>query len=211
MRTAENERLFWERKAPQYDRVAGGLFGRPLPRIRELLAQGVSGAGTVLEVAAGTGLMTVAIAPQVGRVIATDYAEPMLSRLRTRLADAGLANVECVHGDIYALEYPPATFDAVVAGNVLHLVPDLPRALQALCRMLRPGGTLIAPTFCHDETWRSWLVSRTLLAGLGQPMHRRFSAASLRHALEEAGLRIGRSETVPGVLPVVYVEAVVTS
>jgi phosphatidylethanolamine/phosphatidyl-N-methylethanolamine N-methyltransferase len=65
---------------------------------------------------------------------------------------AGISNVESVHRDIYALDYPPDSFDVVVAGNVLHLVPDLERAHDALCHVLRPGGKLIAPTFVHDET-----------------------------------------------------------
>jgi hypothetical protein len=65
MGNEDRDRAFWERKAAQYDRVAMGLFGRPLPRVLELTAEGVSGAEAVLEVGAGTGLMTAAIAPRV--------------------------------------------------------------------------------------------------------------------------------------------------
>jgi ubiquinone/menaquinone biosynthesis C-methylase UbiE len=208
MRDADRDRVFWERKAAQYDRVAMGLFGRPLPRVLELVADGVSGADTVLEVAAGTGLMTAVIAPHVRHVVATDYAENMLALLQQRMTNAGLSNVECAHRDIYALGYPPARFDVVVAGNVLHLVPDLAGALDALCHVLRPGGKLIAPTFCHDETRLSWLVSRLFLTLIGQPMHRRFTATSLRQALEQRGLRVSRAETIPGLIPIVYVEGV---
>jgi len=208
MRCEDRDRAFWERKAPHYDRVVTGVFGRPLPRVLELTAEGVSGAESVLEVAAGTGLMTAAIAPRVRRVVATDYADAMLEHLRTRVAAAGFSNVECTPGDLYALNYPCGSFDRIVAGNVLHLVPDLPRALQALCHVLRTGGTLIAPTFCHDETRLSWLVSRTLLAAMGQPMHRRFTAVTLRQALEQQSLRVTKCETVPGVIPITYVESV---
>ena len=204
----DRDRHFWEQKAPQYDRVAKGVFGRPLPRVLELTASGVSGAETVLEVAAGTGLMTAAIAPRVRHVVATDYADNMLALLRERMKSAGISNVEATHRDIYALGYPPASFDVVVAGNVLHLVPDLERALGALCHVLRPGGKLITPTFVHDETALAWVASRVLAYALGQPMHRRFTAASLRHALEQQGLRITRAETIPGVIPVAYVESV---
>lgn len=204
----DRDRTFWERKAPQYDRVATSIFGRPLPRVLELTAEGVSGSASVLEVAAGTGLMTAAIAPRAGRVVAIDYAEPMLAVLRKRLADSGLSNVECACADLYALDYPAGSFDAVVAGNVLHLVPDLPGALARLRRLLRPGGKLVAPTFCHDETWRAWFVSRVLLRLMRQPMSRRFTAASLGQALEAAGFRVTRSETVPGLIPICYTEGV---
>ena len=43
MRSGDLDRAFWERKAGQYDRVATGLFGRPLPRVLDLTARGVSG------------------------------------------------------------------------------------------------------------------------------------------------------------------------
>ena len=160
MRDEDRDRIFWERKAAHYDRVTTGLFGRPLPRVLELTANDVSGSDTVLGVAAGTGLMTAVIGPRVRRVVATDYADNMLAVLRERMKTAGISNVESVHRDIYALGYPPDSFDVVVAGNVLHLVPDLERALDALCHFLRPGGKLIAPTFVHDERRVSRLATR---------------------------------------------------
>lgn len=202
----ESERDFWEKTAPRYDRVARGLLGRPLPRAVELTASAVAGAGTVLEVAAGTGLLTAAIAPRVGRVVATDYADNMLAILRERMQRAGISNVETARRDIHALGYPPGTFDVVVAGNVLHLVPDLDRALDALCHVLRPGGKLIAPTFVHDETLRARVLSR-LFAAL-MVMHRRFTSASLRQAIERHGVRVVRAETIRGPIPIAYVEGV---
>ena len=66
-----------------------------------------------------------------------------------------------------------------MAANVLHIVPNLDAALSSLTRVLKPDGIFIAPTFCHDETRLSWLVSR-LLALTGFPGHRRFTVASLR-------------------------------
>jgi ubiquinone/menaquinone biosynthesis C-methylase UbiE len=208
MREEDRDRDFWEQKAPHYDRVAKGVFGRPLPRVLELTASGAAGADTVLEVAAGTGLITAAIAPRARQVVATDYAGNMLAILRERMKSAGISNVEATHRDIYALGYPPASFDVVVAGNVLHLIPDLERALEALCHVLRPGGKLITPTFVHDETALAWVASRVLANVLGQPMHRRFTTASLRQALEQHGLRITRAETIPGVIPIAYVESI---
>ena len=208
MREEDRDRNFWERNARRYDYVTTGVFGRPLPRALELTAGAVTGAERVLEVAAGTGLMTAAIAPRVRHLTATDYSDSMLEVLRERMATAGLSNVEAVRRDIYALGFPPATFDVVVAGNVLHLVPELERALEALDHLLRPGGTLITPTFVHDETAVAWVASRVLANVLGQPMHRRFTAASLRLALERAGLRVVRAETIPGIIPIAYLESV---
>jgi phosphatidylethanolamine/phosphatidyl-N-methylethanolamine N-methyltransferase len=203
---SDAERDFWEKTASRYDRVTKGLLGRPLPRTAELTAAVVAGAGDVLEVAAGTGLLTAAYAPGAGRVVATDLADNMLAILRERMKRAGIANVETARRDIYDLGYPPGSFDVVVAGNVLHLVPDLDRALDALCYVLRPGGKLVAPTFVHDETLRSKVLSRVF--GAFMVMHRRFTAASLRGALERHGLRVVNAETIRGPIPIAFVEAV---
>jgi len=172
----------------------------------ELTCDALRGRERVLEVAAGTGLVTRAIAGAAGALIATDYANAMVDLLTRRVKELGLANVRCEQADIYALRFEPASFDAVVAANVLHLVPDLDGALAALRSVLKPGGKLIAPTFCHDETWLSAILSRG--ASLtGFPSHRRFTARSLRDALEARGATIDRAETLPGIVPIGYVEA----
>jgi phosphatidylethanolamine/phosphatidyl-N-methylethanolamine N-methyltransferase len=205
----EKDRAYWERHAKRYD-ASLRVLGRPLPRMLELTVEAVRGADVVLEVAAGTGLVTAAIATAARQVIATDYADAMIRVLERRVRESGASNVRCEAADIYALTYEPGSFDAVVAANVLHLVPDLSGAIASLRRLLKPGGTLIAPTFCHDENWLSSAVSR-LLALTGFPGQRRFTSGSLREALGREGLQVGRFESLPGLIPIGYVEAVLQS
>lgn len=200
----DRDRQYWERHASRYDLSLGPL-GKPLPRMLELVAEAAKGRARVLEVAAGTGLVTPVVAKSAREVVATDYAAAMVERLRGKVAAAAVKNVECLRADIYDLPFEPGTFDAVVAANVLHLVPDLEGALAALTGMLRPDGILIAPTFCHDETRISWLVSR-LLAVTGFPGHRRFTVQSLNGALEDAGLAVDLSESLPGLIPIGYAQ-----
>ena len=202
-----NDRDYWERHARRYDASLKWVLGRPLPRMLELAGEAVRGKRRVLEVAAGTGIVTSAIAQTSEAVVATDYAAAMVEALERRVQDAGLKNVTCEQADIYALSYQAGEFDAVVAANVLHLVPDLSAALHALRKVIKPGGSLVVPTFCHDETKVSWLVSR-LLAISGFPGHRRFTMQSLRSALEDSGLQISREELLPGLIPVGFVEGV---
>ena len=202
--TPMSDRDYWERHARNYDASLRWVLGRPLPRMLELVSEAVQGKGRVLEVAAGTGIVTSAIAQTCGAVVATDYASAMVDALEQRVRDAGLDNVACEQADIYALPYEACEFDAVVAANVLHLVPDLPAALNALKKVIKPGGLLVLPTFCHDETRVSWLVSR-LLAVTGFPGHRRFTMRSLRGALEENEIQIDRAELLPGLIPIGFV------
>lgn len=202
-----SDRDYWERHAPNYDASVRWVLGRPMPRMLKLSGEAVRGRARVLEVAAGTGIVTAAIARNCDSVVATDYAVAMVESLEQRVQDAGLKNVTCEQADIYSLPYSAGEFDAVVAANVLHLVPELPTAVQALRSVTKPGGMLVAPTFCHDETKTSWLVSR-LLAVSGFPGYRRFTMRSLRGALEENGLQIARAELLPGLIPIGFIEAV---
>ena len=71
--------------------------------------------------------------------------------------------------------------------------------------MVKPGGHVIVPTFCHDETAVSSVVSRAL-AVTGFPGHRRFTTKSLREAVELAGVVVTRTETLRGLIPIGYVE-----
>ena len=205
--TTVSDRDYWERHARNYDASLRWVLGRPLPRMLELASEAVRGKARVLEVAAGTGIVTTSIARSCRDVIATDYAAAMVDALERRVQDAGLHNVTCEQADIYGLQYRTGEFDAVVAANVLHLVPDLAGALKALERVSQPGGLLVAPTFCHDETRASWLVSR-LLALSGFPSHRRFTLALLRQALEQNGLQVTQAELLPGLIPIGFMSAV---
>jgi ubiquinone/menaquinone biosynthesis C-methylase UbiE len=131
----------------------------------------------------------------------------MVKQLEARVRDAGLANVTSVQADLYDLRFADGSFDAVFAANVLHLVPDLERALESLRRVLKPGGLLIAPTYLHRETLAASVLSR-VFALTGFPGHRRFTLSTLRTAIREAGFEISLSQVVAGPFPVGFMSAV---
>ena len=201
-RKKQKARHYWERNAKRYD-AALRITVPALPRVLEEL--NFQGDESVLEVAAGTGLVTQALAQRVREVVAVDYAFAMVEKLKARIQQAGLQNVQCLQADIYALPFEPASFDAVVACNVLHLLPDLPKAYAAMLRVLKPGGRLIVPTVCQSETWTARIAAK-LLSATGLPIQRRFSAASLRASLEKAGLRVQKEKLFPSLMPLAYVE-----
>ncbi|MBI2390915.1 MAG: class I SAM-dependent methyltransferase [Deltaproteobacteria bacterium] len=180
------------------------VLGGPMPRVLELVARHVGLDDRVLEVAAGTGLVTAALQPRAREVLATDQSAAMVAQLEARVRRAGWTNVRTARRDLYALD--EGGFDTVVAANVLHLVPDLPRALAGLLAATRPGGALLLPTFCHDEHLLARAVSRAL-AVTGFPSARRFDARRLRAAITASGAIVERLEVVAGVLPIAFVAA----
>jgi phosphatidylethanolamine/phosphatidyl-N-methylethanolamine N-methyltransferase len=196
---------YWDRLAEAYDgRTA--FLNAPMPPMIARAEGALRGRKRVLEVAAGTGLVTEGIAGVCSEVVATDYSENMVRMLEKRLESKGIANVTCARADLYALPFPEAHFDAVLAANVLHLVDDLPRALACLGRVLAPGGALLVPTFCHAETVRAQILSR-LMGLTGFRASRRLSARSLCQAVVDAGFEVTDTATFAGPLPLVFVAA----
>lgn len=101
----------------------------------------------VLEVAAGTGVVTrllsAALGPQAV-IVATDLNPGMLERARTR----GTAHpVTWQQADAMDLPFPDASFDAVVCQFGVMFFPDRPAAFAQLRRVLRPGGRLFFNTW----------------------------------------------------------------
>jgi 2-polyprenyl-3-methyl-5-hydroxy-6-metoxy-1,4-benzoquinol methylase len=201
---AAQGRDFWERTAARYDRSMV-VLGGPLEAMQPLLSAEVAGLDRVLEVAAGTGLVTRVLAAQALEVVATDYAAAMVAQLEERVRTEGLSNVSTRQLDLLALD-STERFDAVVASNVLHLLPDLGAGLDAMVGALRPGGRLIVPTYCHDETLVSRLTSR-LMGLVGFPGQRRLTLARLRELLEARGLTVRQATLLPGLLPIGFVSA----
>jgi ubiquinone/menaquinone biosynthesis C-methylase UbiE len=97
----------------------------------------------LLDVGCGPGTLTVDLARRVpgGRVVAVDRAADILVRASEHAVSAGVT-VEFRTGDVYALEFPEASFDVVHAHQVLQHLTDPVRALREMRRVLKPGGII---------------------------------------------------------------------
>lgn len=97
----------------------------------------------VLEIAAGTGVVTRALAaalPENASIVATDLNQSMLDRasaVGTRRA------VEWRQADAMRLPFQGGTFDAVVCQFGVMFFPDKPKAFSEARRVLRPGGVFV--------------------------------------------------------------------
>jgi ubiquinone/menaquinone biosynthesis C-methylase UbiE len=101
----------------------------------------------VLDVACGTGLVSLRMAAAVGAagtVVGTDISGQMVEAARRIAAQRGLDNVRFERADAEALPFADATFDAAVCGLGLMYVPDPVKALAEMDRLLRPGGRAAA-------------------------------------------------------------------
>lgn len=182
---------FWNRVARKYaaDPIADlAGYETTLRRVGALL----SPAHSVLEIGCGTGSTALRLAAGTRQWLGTDLSPEMIAIAREKLAAQPLPQLRFEVADAEAAVAADARHDAVLAFNVLHLMPDLDVALRALLPSLKPGGLLISKTPCLAEM--NPLVPRLfvpLARALGKAPHvLSFDAAQLRAAFERHGLEI---------------------
>jgi ubiquinone/menaquinone biosynthesis C-methylase UbiE len=113
-------------------------------RIPELL--GLRRESTVLEIGCGSGMYAIHLAKRVGsRVTAVDVNPHAIAGAAQLAAASGLDRlVQFAQGDLSrALGFADGSFDAAYANDVLCHIPERPRLLRELARVLRPGGRLL--------------------------------------------------------------------
>ncbi len=105
----------------------------------------------VLDLASGTGDLAAQLSKVVGEegeVIASDINGSMLTTGRERLIDQGIVNnVRYLQTNAESLPFPDNHFDCVTIAFGLRNVTDKARALQAMQRVLKPGGRLLVLEF----------------------------------------------------------------
>ena len=134
----------WDDHVAHAEEIARGPgFGALRDRILDL-ADPRPG-DVAVDVGSGTGLLTLALAPQVERVWAVDIAPLMSEYLRAKAGSAGLENVEAVTASAVSLPLVDASADLVVSNYCFHHLPDdgKRRALAEVHRVLRPGGRFV--------------------------------------------------------------------
>jgi demethylmenaquinone methyltransferase / 2-methoxy-6-polyprenyl-1,4-benzoquinol methylase len=137
-----------------FDRIAGvydllnqvmsvGLHHEWRRRAADLAAVGPG--ARVLDVAAGTGDLTIELARRVepgGEVIGCDFSERMLAKAREKAPDLRFET-----GDALALRYEDGEFDAATVGFGARNFADLERGLREMARVVRPGGRVVVLDF----------------------------------------------------------------
>ncbi|MCS9996591.1 demethylmenaquinone methyltransferase [Weissella confusa] len=116
-------------------------------RTKTMAAIDVPKNGQILDVAAGTGDWTIALAKELGEkghVTGFDLSPEMLAVAREKVVEAGVSYwVTLTQGNAMELPYEDDTFDLVTIGFGLRNLPDTAKGMQELYRVLKPGGELV--------------------------------------------------------------------
>src|SRR3954468_21131981 len=100
---------------------------------------------TVLDLGSGGGIDVLLSARRVGpagKAYGVDMTDEMLALARRNAAEAGVANVEFLKGEIEAIPLPDETIDVVISNCVINLSTDKPAVFGEVFRVLRPGGRI---------------------------------------------------------------------
>src|SRR5579884_3607475 len=161
----------------------------------------------VLELAGGPGTVSLRAASAVGeqgKVICTDFAEPMVQQARRRIESEGVGNIETRVMDAEAIDLPDASIDVVLCRMGYMLMGDPGTALRESARVLESGGRLALAVWSEADANPWALVPMgAVLQQLGAPppppdapgLWALADPGRLTGMLEDAGLGSIRTET----------------
>jgi len=188
---------FWDRIAWLYDLAEQSnraVNKAAAARVAELVP---AGAG-VLDCAAGTGEFSLAAAKRAGSVLCTDQSLSMLKQARKKAKKRGVTNIDFARRDVTALSDPDESFGAVIAANVLHLLPEPEKAVRELWRVTAPGGRLILPTYLQGKVGTAYGTMIKIYQGVGFHYEHAFTPETYRMLLENLDLSPVTLEVISG-------------
>ena len=199
----QEHKNFWDKNAGRYDRFMRkdrAAYDEMYELIRPIVRH-----KTVLELATGTGLIAKHIVNAAAHIEATDASAGMIAEAKRDNCSAKLYfSVQ----DMFRLPYADKSFDAVIVSNALHIVPQPEKALQEIKRVLKDGGTLIAPTFTHAGNSFSGKVNAFVMKLAGFPLHSRWTSEEYLRFLRQNGWTVRKSAVLKASFPLTYAECV---
>jgi ubiquinone/menaquinone biosynthesis C-methylase UbiE len=151
-RRLQRSKSYFESVAGDWERIRRSYFDDRVTSlaIEKLLPSNL----TVADIGCGTGSLTFELARFAGKVIGVDLSNEMLRRARALAKERAIRNVELRQGDIFKLPLDSAGIDAAFCVMVMHFLPDPQSAIAELCRITRPGGSVILVDLVqHKQQW----------------------------------------------------------
>ena len=199
----KNRRNFWDRTAKIYDRFMrrdAVAYDRMYALLRPVVRD-----KTVLELAAGTGLIAKHIANAAEYIEVTDASEQMI---RQAERENHAENLHFSVQDMFCLPYADAAFDVVIVSNALHIVPQPEKSLREIKRVLKDDGVLIAPTFTHAENSFPGKVKAFFMNLAGFPLHSKWTSEEYLKFLQQNDWTVRKSVVLKASFPLTYTECV---
>lgn len=191
-------------KGRRWDDV--GIWGHTTERQADLRARigaGLTKSMSVLELCCGAGQLALPLCGTVALWEATDPSAIMIERAK-RIPHSDRLRYSVM--DAACMPFEHSTFDAVIASNALQRMQRPELALREIRRVLRPGGTLFAPTSMFGGR-RQDLRSRCKQL-VGQRIRQRWTASEFLDLIRRYGFYVEKAVLLPeDSAPICYLEA----
>jgi len=165
------------------------MFADP---IKNLKAFGLREDMIVADLGAGTGFYAVAAAQMLpnGKVYAIEVQKDFLAKMRDKIKDAGLSNIEVIWGDVEKIggtKIKESIVDAVIASNILFQVEEHHKLIEESHRIMRSGGRLLlidwAPGMSHIQKKIPPRTAREMFERKGFTWERDIDAGSSHYGM----------------------------
>ena len=176
---------FWDQVAGIYDLFVNVINRKTHRKLKIIVSSLIGPEDDVLECACGTGFLSAVIAPRCRHLTATDFSVKMLNKAEKNCI--AFHNITFTKADITLLTFPDASFDKVVAGNVIHLLDNPLTVLRELNRVCKDGGKLIIPTYVNKNAKGKTSGFASTVGKAGADFKRQFTVESYKQFFLEAG------------------------
>ena len=138
---------FWDKSANNYDKTEQ-RFEHIHRKSRENAGKHLKGSDVVLDYGCGTGAAACELASHVKEIQAIDISSKMIEAAKEKADASNIENVSFVQADIFDKRLKEESFDAILAFNMLHTIPNPGDAVKRVHELLKPAGLFISVTPC---------------------------------------------------------------
>jgi excisionase family DNA binding protein len=137
---------FFDEVAPEWEQISKNYYDESIKN-KLINLQLLKKNMTLMDIGAGDGYISRAVAGFVKKVIAVDISSKMLKELKKKARDTGLKNIETIESDGQDVPIGEESIDVICANMYLHHIDDPEIAVREIKRILKPGGTVYISDF----------------------------------------------------------------
>jgi len=189
--------VFWDIVAPVYDLFISlnKAHKQMIHATRLLIPQGAK----VLELAGGTGDISIAISNKADEVLCTDISESMLKIAKRKAKKHNLNNIYFEKISIYETGKQDNSFDAVIASQILHLTDEPKKAGAEIRRIAKNIAVLPTPLLKEAPGFGKFLIKLYKIFGFSPKYE--LDRSSCKTFFEEIGFNNCEYHVIEGTIP----------
>ena len=189
----KSNKKFWNKFAKLYApfmKKDKGVYDNVCEYIRPYLNRNMN----VLELACGSGQLSLSLSKYTKNWIGTDFSEQMILEARKH---GEYENLAFEIADATSLNFVDGEFDCVVIANALHIMPNPDKAMIEIYRVLKPNGILSAPTFLWKEGTQS-KFKKWIMSVVGFKMYQEWNKKQFKDFIEKHGFSVVEMNLIHG-------------